>query len=472
MNSRITRTTEDGTDYDVLQTPAVVTLAPVSYSAESDCGDGYKFHHFFVRAEDIRKCGLPLDANPREPTRAKVVKEMAESLRRFPAQFHHWNNGITLVSDGVQHVRGTLEINFREGSGICNGGHTYFSIVTFPDVLPPECFVHVELIELAAALDDISRRGVINDIARRRNTNRALMPTTQADYLDYYVPFQQALGEHANIFAWHEGDSRALPKAPSSELLIRELACMDPFWFQHPVHSAAKSNHKQAGTSSASLHAKWFENQGDPHMNLLHMAPLSMEIVDLAEYISYDLETGDFKNVTPKWRATNFYKDWIAKEKVALKIVHPGVIAPALPAPALMMMLGAFRSNVWVGLDEDGEPIFSGFLRQNRSVWDQVRDDLLRQLTNLFDDSDKDPNHFIKTSAPYDLQTMSLLFGKQAPSYPEIFHDLRDGAIYDRDAVSPTHWLESDTGCFAELRELGATESGVAAEQKYRKRVA
>jgi hypothetical protein len=149
---------------------------------------------------------------------------MAKTLSLSPSRFHHWNNGITVVCDEVVHASPAITLRFEDGSGICNGGHTYFSIVTFPSAIDTTALVHIEAIELPQDMSPEMRRVAINDIARYRNANRALAPTTQADFLGYYKPFQDALGADATAVKWHEGDSNAVAEALPSETLIRMLA--------------------------------------------------------------------------------------------------------------------------------------------------------------------------------------------------------------------------------------------------------
>ena len=61
----------DGIEYRVLSTPAVVKLESVGYCGKTDCGDGYKFHHVFMRANtfdlkeprSMMRAGLPLSTS-------------------------------------------------------------------------------------------------------------------------------------------------------------------------------------------------------------------------------------------------------------------------------------------------------------------------------------------------------------------------------------------------------------------------
>lgn len=424
----VDRMSEDDWPYKVRQTPCQCTFTnlvdqgqlPQAYKDDL----GFEILHLHIRSSEIQEVCLPLDANPREPTRADVVKKMSETLRDDPQRFHHWNNGITVICNELVFAHGKINIAFLEGDGICNGGHTYFSIVTFPTSLPDNCLVHVEFIVLPQGLETAKRNSVINAIAARRNRNRALMPTTQADFLGFYGSFQSALGENSNHVSWHEGDSSALPSAIKSELLIRMLACLDPFWFQHPIN-AKKPNHKKAATSSAAIHSTWFESvqSEDPEGSLAHMAPLLPECLELRESLSYSLKHDNFGQIPGNFRLTSFYKNWLAEKERDLVLSKEGSIGADFPNPGLIMLLGAFRTNVWIGLDTDGRPFLTGWLIEPITLWEQTKCDYLKGLLNDFGDAGNDPGTFIKNSSPYEHQLLSIQYGRQAPSIPCRFYN-------------------------------------------------
>ena len=155
MNDQVkTVISEDGLNYRALQIPGSVTFSGALHSASPVFGDDYEISHAYVRCEEIRTNCLPLDANPREPTRVDVVNKMAATLLEEPGKFHHWNNGITIVCEGVEYDAATanLTLSFGEGEGVCNGGHTYFSIVTQPTSLDSKALVHLEVIRLPDSL--------------------------------------------------------------------------------------------------------------------------------------------------------------------------------------------------------------------------------------------------------------------------------------------------------------------------------
>jgi hypothetical protein len=153
---KITKNSMDETiKYDVLQTPDHINLSNVIKIDEHVFEDNYKFIHCYVSMSDIKQYGLPIDANPREPSRVSVVNQMINTIRDNPDKFHHWNNGISLVCTKLNYNKDTqvLHVEFNEGDGICNGGHTYFAIVK---AAKPKCtLAWAALIRLVYEVDPL-----------------------------------------------------------------------------------------------------------------------------------------------------------------------------------------------------------------------------------------------------------------------------------------------------------------------------
>jgi len=386
---------------------------------------------------------------------------MAKTLSLSPSRFHHWNNGITVVCDEVVHASPAITLRFEDGSGVCNGGHTYFSIVTFPSAIDTTALVHIEAIELPHDMSPEMRRIAINDIARYRNANRALAPTTQADFLGYYKPFQDALGADATNVKWHEGDSNAVAEALPSETLIRMLAAMDPLWYWHPVHSTHKPNHQSAATGSMAIHNKWYDNQEDLELNLRHMAHLTKDLFEISEMICHTILHGDMAGVPGNLRNTNFYREWLAKDgEKTLSYYKTGETGARLPNPALIMMLGAFRANVYLGKSANGEVALIGLLDNPEKLWSATYAEYLTSLSSSFNDNDQNPSLFIKSGAPYDHQLIKLLYGMRLPEVPQQLVDMGTGKRYERDPTSSTatHYLLTSPDGYGELRPFSSAK--------------
>lgn len=459
--TKVTRQSEDGEEYEVIQTPATIEFHDLRVVPSHSFSDGYSFHHLYVPCSQVKSIGLPTDANPREPTRADVVKRMEITIKENPEKFHHMNNGISIICDNVEAIgEDTVKIVFQEGDGICNGGHTYFSIVTHPDI-PDSCLVHLELIKLPNSLDTELRKQVINDIASARNRNRQLLPTTQADYLGYYDPFKNALGSNQSYISWHEGDSDAHRDAIKSDHFIRMLACVDPFWFNHPQIKSrrSKQNHKSATGGIAANHNRWMSgvDNGDFEENLYHMAPLGSELLELRDYISYSLKNDSFSEVSGNLRKTKFF-DWYSGDTKSNRPLHHGIhcgkVGYKLPATFEILLIGTFRYNVWISLTSDGEPILIGALDTFTGLWDETKCDLLEKLKSLFVTLDNDSASFNRAESSFDYQLIDLLYGKKPPAHPEYFYNIATRDRYVHDEKNPTHYLTISDGKYAELTEI------------------
>ena len=105
------------------------------FDVDEITNDGFKVHYFTVSCEEIRNQHLPNTANPRDPAAGGVVSEMQQTLSEHPARFYQFNGGITISCTSVTEITENerFRIDFGNKDGICNGGHTYFSIQTFPE---------------------------------------------------------------------------------------------------------------------------------------------------------------------------------------------------------------------------------------------------------------------------------------------------------------------------------------------------
>lgn len=440
---KIIKNSIDGWDYAVLKTPCEVTFQEAIYEGSTGFGDDYRFYHVYMKCEELRNSAMPVDANPREPSRGDVVNNMVETIRKNPEKFHHRNNGITVICDNFSSCEetGVISVSFKEGDGICNGGHTYFSIVTFPNSIADHCFVHLEFIKIPN-IDGIDRKQIVNDIASARNRNRQLLPTTQADFLGYYKRFKDCLGESSELVSWHEGDSNAHRDHIKSDHYIRMMACLDPFWFSHPLtQNGNGANHKKAAGGTSANHRKWFDGMeaGDYERNLLHMATLGLDILSFRDYISFSLANDNFGK---GFRKTNFYSEWIAKQERQLHHgIHAGQMGLDIPPTVEIMILGSLRWNVWVSFDEEDNLYLIGWYEDPQKLWDQAKQIYINKLVSLFNSFDQNPQEFARKDSPFDLQLTEICYGMKLPEYPEIIYDLNTNNKYIRSKVSKADYI-------------------------------
>lgn len=446
--TKITTISADGVSYNALETPDRVTLPVVSSSDHIDLR-GMNFYHFYVECELLKESLLPLDANPREPTaKTGSVGAMQRTLQNNPSEFHKWNNGITLVCDSVFYDGTTkiAEIEFGNGEGICNGGHTYFAIVTTNYTIDPNALVHIEAMELPSSLDDTTRKRIIKEIAAARNNNTKLALYSQADFQGYYAIFKGHIGDE-RLVRWHEGDSSANKDAITADHLIRLLAALDPVWYRHPVFNPRGEIHKSAVLSVQSIHYKWYEAMEDSskaRWSLLHMAPMVKDMLRIRDAIAKSFKEDSFEKGI---RKTALFKDWIEKGHEQDLLTRPTEKGLAFTNTLDVLLVGLFRSDVWLGLSlpPHTDIKYVGWYLDPVDLWQLRRNDVMSKLTSYFGSFDNEPLTFIRASPPYDIDmfVFGTSMGKTGPAQtPTIIYDVKTGDRYVQDSTAPTHYLD------------------------------
>ncbi len=97
-----------GCEYNVLSTPSKQNYKIQSIKKIEIGNDVY--YHGYMKASEIRLIKMPLDANPRKPSPTRVVRIMQKTLQERPQDFHHLNNGITIIASSVEIKSGCDEI--------------------------------------------------------------------------------------------------------------------------------------------------------------------------------------------------------------------------------------------------------------------------------------------------------------------------------------------------------------------------
>ena len=192
MPGLIPKTTNAGTRYSVVEVPSKIKY---SYFSSQDCGlvDGEnRYWTLYLPMSEVREKCFPLNANPRKPNSigsnesTDIVVKMRSTISNYPEKFVRLNNGLTCVcsSLSIDSSTKTVTIDWKEGEGILNGGHTYLSLVTNPTVT--DAIVRVEVIELCERLNDSSnsldKQDFIKETAIARNSNRQLKDFTRSEF--------------------------------------------------------------------------------------------------------------------------------------------------------------------------------------------------------------------------------------------------------------------------------------------------
>jgi hypothetical protein len=448
-----------GYSFNILETPCSITYKVDQIESFKLGLDTY--WHGYMLASEIKIKKFPVDANPRKPSPTKVVKLMQATLIREPENFHHLNNGITIIAKNLEYNKSKNEITVEYGSiisnngdGICNGGHTYFSIDQFQGDLNQDAIVRVEFVVLDPNLDQEKRAGKIKTIAEARNAHNELESITSAHYSGYYDKLIKTLDYKSIYFKWFEGDPNCIRNAEKVDSLIARLTAISPFWYSHYLNDEiGNSNHMSSARNQGSIHNRWLQiaiNSLD-EKNLNNLLPLLNDVLLLQDEISHSLMHDDFPKVSPKWRRKVIWQHLSEKAPINLnfKISASGnnELGYSLSHAFITMILGAFRENIWYSMNDDGIN-YIGWLVDPIKLWHNQREEYMKSLDNIAStiNAPSFGNAFLQNPAIYNFQLAKFEFGSNLSIQaikPEVFYDSNNGNKYTQCVIGTgSHNLE------------------------------
>lgn len=451
-SNEITKQSTDGTPYTSLSTPCEIELDTIDYTGHTKLSSvgGFPVHHIYVECNEIKRKYLPLDANPREPSTTAQVRAMQETLQKHPDDFIKKNNGMVLLCNEVNYneEEGSVTLSFFDQEGVCNGGHTYFSIYITDDI-GPEATVHLETIQIPEEITGDERREEIVGIAQARNNNNRLERRSEADYLGYYDPFKEAL-EKPDMVSWHEGDSEAHQDAIDAVHFIRLMKSLDPLAYYHPLYNESGDRHKSPATARTSVHNSWYEQMeramltnGD--IPIKYLVPLSNDMLWLRDLVSYSLKHED---LGPGFRKTSLYQDYLSEGERELSWrKFAGEFGWQLTPPLEVLFTGLFRTNLWMQLSDQDESVqLVGWFEHPRDLWNARKSDILDEMAQYFTEADSDPKDFIRISAPYEKDLFTLGFNQDPPDPQIIYLVQSQRKFIESEYDQATHWLDTESG--------------------------
>ncbi len=467
------KTSSDGIDYPVLEIPeegsASLTLDVIDYAktAELEGVGGYPVHHLYVKCSEIDDKKLPLEANPREPSRTAQVKSMQETLDENPEDFIKKNNGIAMLCGGVEPKKGkeSVKLTFNKNEGICNGGHTYFAIQT-NDSLSERAAVHMEAMVLPPELKGDDRRKRITDISGARNNNNRLDNRSEADFLGYYDYFKEEIQE-PRFISWHEGDSNAYKDSIDAVHYLRLMKSLDPFAYSHPISNEGATSHKSLATTRSRVHSDWMDqmrsamNGENEQKPLYYLALHANDVLYLRDLVSHSLK---HDSLSTGFRRTAFYQEYVNQgtRKLRFDDFDPknGI---DLKQTLEVLFLGLFRTNLFVMADKRDNVKYTGWFFEPRDLWDQRKVEVLDAMGNYFKEVDNDPKQFIRVSAPFEKDLFTLGLSQEPPS-PDILYEIESQSrfVQTDEADEATHWLREEEET-KELIDINSSEPSTGA---------
>ncbi|UTE72178.1 AIPR family protein [Rossellomorea marisflavi] len=145
-----------------------------------------------VNTKELLNKEIPNDANTRNFTgdQNKAVFQMINTLRKTPESFRIKNAGIRMIASEVIRNDNMVELWFKDGEGICNGGHTFevckifgnsnaYVYITVEINLPKE-----ELVDVSVALN-MSKRVEDYSIGEKIGSQKWIRETLPNESLKY-----------------------------------------------------------------------------------------------------------------------------------------------------------------------------------------------------------------------------------------------------------------------------------------------
>jgi hypothetical protein len=450
-------TSQDGHSYLHRPAPDNVELDYVESSDEiilSDV-DAYPVYHLYIKCNEIRDKGLPLNADPRRPDDSDQVTAMVETLEKEPNEFIKRNNGIVLLCNNVILNEGRAKIEFKQREGICNGGHTYFSFYRAEEV-PDEAVVHLETIVLGDEnfSTEQDRRRKITDIARARNNNNQLERRSIADFLGFFDHYRNALID-SKMVAWNEGDRQAYSDSIDSVDFMRLMKSLDPDDFRHPIYNQEGRNHRTLATSRGKILRNWAdqveESRKDPTQNppLYYLVPVSNDMLYIRDMVSYKLCNCDWGQTIT---GTNFYREYLDKGS---RTVHfddyKNQEGFDLPATLEVLFMGLFRSNLYLSQPPNYDPKYVGWFISFDELWERQGRGIIKEMADTYTNVDSDAKQFIRLNGPFSLDFYKQMVGQKPPDPNHIYdisltaEEAASGGVYVQDEGG-SHWLSRAEG--------------------------
>lgn len=404
----------------------------------------YVVHHFYFRCTDLSETPLPLDANPRRPENTTQVQAMRDTLENSPKDFVNRNNGIvTLASEvyldnhgqeSVVNDGGRVSLQFEEGEGVCNGGHTLLAIQNYAE--DPDALVHMEVIEMdSSSATETDKRKEISEIADARNNNNQLEERSEANFLGYYDQFKQQLGD-SDVVSWLEGDSNAKEDAIDAYQFFRILKSLDVDRYGHPLYTERGKNHSSLATSVTRIHSSWKKEMdewktsgGDPSERpLRYLTPIVNDLIFLREMISHNLKYSDYPQGV---RRQKLYQDYIKSDMRDLLLQgFPNQDGFDLPKPFEVLMIGLYRTNIYLSEASTDDAELIGWFRDPEDLWKQRSRAIIDELQRDYEDGEKDPKNFIRLNGPFTHDFYIHGMDAYVTEDPEIVYQIEDGTRY------------------------------------------
>ena len=472
--SLIRKTTNAGTPYDVVSVPSRISY---TFFSLLDCGlvDGEnRYWTIYLHMSEVREKCFPLNANPRKPNSigsnesTDIVVKMRRTISNNPEKFVRLNNGLTCVcsSLSIDSSSNTITIDWREGEGILNGGHTYLALVTNPIVT--NAIVRVELIQASERLNNLSnsseKQDFIKETAIARNSNRQLKDFTRSEFEGKHHSLQNHLLDLKGVIYWSEGYEEMVTEptvfternAMKAAVFVRYLALTDNSWHWHPSDDSDPADNEILNNllvMGNGTYDQWnlVALDEEHEKNLVKVAPLGRMVLALVDKIRVSMKyetNADGSTANPvgcgsSFITTDFFQNWAGYGQGRDVSFHDkGLnVLPKSSPHFVAYMINSIRPFLWYG-DTDEGFVYVGWHLDPLQAYEEIHRDIIQYLSPQFlrhrSGRDLASNNMVASSIwrnvvrPYWATNCSLDCTADN-FYPQVFFDPSSEKWYQRD---------------------------------------
>ena len=421
VTKTIEKKTNSGTNYKVAEEGQKITYKITRGNHAGKVDGENDYWNIYIPASEIQEKCFPLNANPRQPNSigtnesTDIVVKMKKTLKSSPKDFVRFNNGFTcvctkLTPDDPDYPT-EITVEWGDGEGILNGGHTYLSIHS---VLPhqPNADVRVEFIVLSTALssDPVRKKDFIKDTAIARNSNRQLAAFTQAEFEGKHDVIKSHLGDLQSSIFFSEGFETLNPlldqkTAMKAATFVSHLSTLDKAWHWHPTENPKpKGKDLTSGllVSGSKAYNDWKIVALDEtnEMNLQNVAPLGPVVLKIADSARFSMqyeEDASGKTKKPlgygkKFTQSLMWTEWAGagqNSKKSVRMYDSSGISKAAQLPLssphyINWILNSIRPFIWFGEADHDSKEYVGWHKDPIQTYEKIHREMIKHSLKDF----------------------------------------------------------------------------------------
>ena len=174
----------------------------------------------------------------------------------------------------------------------------------------------------------------------------------------------------------------------------------------------------------------------DEDKPLHYLLPLTNDMLNLRDKISHTLQ---WEDIGKGFRKSSLFKDYLGQKEHTGRGEKPdpgnlevgerqlrfnGFEYPVgldLKQTLEVLFIGLFRSNIYISPNSTENIEYTGWFVDPVDLWDDKKQVTLERLQEYFNDVEKDPKKFIRTTAPFSEDLFEIGY-KRKPPNPEILY--------------------------------------------------